>query len=96
MNSNLVFDVDVDVNGTYLRDHVDGISLEKLAAAAGYDPQGDHAYVDREAGYDGWEIYGTFEGEAFNLYTRFGQLRIGGRDGLNVPGLRAALEAVTR
>ncbi len=78
----IVWDQNVDTNGTSLLGYcnIPLIALEKLAGRNGYDPSN---YYDPESGYDGWELHGTFNGAVFSLYTRFGQLRIGGHmDGL--------------
>lgn len=95
MTSNgIVWDVNISTGGTFLRAHVENLSVAILERAAGYDAHGPHAYFDDENGYDGLELNGTFNGAVFSLYTRWGNLRIGGSFDLDVNGLIAALEAI--
>ena len=68
-------------NGTSLRAFLEGWNNEKVAAFAktvGLDAYDPDNYLDRDAGYDGFELHGLFEGAPFQLYTRWGVLRIGG------------------
>ena len=68
-------------NGTCLRAFLEGWNIEKVAAFAktvGLDAYDNDNYYDRENGYDGFELHGLFEGAPFQLYTRWGVLRIGG------------------
>lgn len=90
-------------NGTSLVGYCN-VPAEKLAAVAkaqGIDVLDRENYYDYEAGYDGWELHGTFNGEPFQLYVRYGVLKIGGhfaddpmtpgQPALDVDGLNAAL-----
>jgi hypothetical protein len=88
----IIWNADVDTNGTSKLGYVDLSMdmLDRIAGMRGYDGNG---YVDDEKGYDGWQLSGTFNGAVFTLYTRYGVMRIGGRDDLDVAGLEAALMA---
>ena len=80
--------------GTWLRGYC-SVSLPALAALAatnGQNPLHPNNYYDPESGYDGWELFGRFNGAPFSLYTRFGVLKVGGNDALDVDGLNAELE----
>lgn len=64
-------------------------TIAALEAAAGV--KGDWDYDD-ETGYNWWGLHGTFNGHLFTLYThKTGDIKIGGFDGLDVAGLKAAL-----
>jgi hypothetical protein len=93
VKTGLRFSTDVDTAGTSLLRRVDFLPLAAVAALSGQNPYTNpNGYVEDEKGYDGWTVTGTFNGEVFNLYTRWGVLRVGGRD-LDVDGLVAALTA---
>lgn len=79
--------------GTWLRGYcpVPLPALEALAKANGQDPRHPNNYWDTESGYDGWELSGEFNGAPFKLYTRFGVLKVGGNDALDVDALNAEL-----
>ena len=68
------------------------LPTDKLAQlAGGTNPD---AYRDEENGYDGWSVTGTYDGETFDIYTRWGMPRIGGEpDRLDVWALVADLTA---
>jgi hypothetical protein len=79
--------------GTWLRGYCN-LPLTKLAAVAataGQNAVDSNNYYDPESGYDGWELFGTFNGQPFSLYTRYGVLKVGGNDELDVDALNAAL-----
>jgi hypothetical protein len=87
MDNTIVWDA--NAFGGSLRELVDfDRKALSIVGAAGLDPDG---YRDDEKGYDGWELHGYFNGEVFNIYERWGQMRIGGSDALDVEGLKAAL-----
>jgi hypothetical protein len=88
----LIWNANTDVNGTSFRTELN-LDLTQLARLSGLDPFNPQNYYAPDDGYDGWELQGTFDGQPFNLYTRWGQLRIGGRDNLNVLGLIDALSS---
>ncbi|PWT91210.1 MAG: hypothetical protein C5B54_05755 [Acidobacteria bacterium] len=90
MTNTLIWDGATDINGTSLLLRCD-LDLAQLVALSGLDPyKTDGAYYDPDKGYDGWALTGTFNGEPFNLYTRWGCLRIGGLH-LDAPALLAHL-----
>lgn len=68
-------------------------ALTALAKAQGVDANDTNNYYDPEAGYDGWELRGMFDGQPFNLYTRYGTLKVGALDGFDVNALNFALAA---
>jgi hypothetical protein len=80
--------------GTWLRGYcpLPLPALEALAKANGQNPLDPNNYYDPESGYDGWELFGTFNGAPFSLYTRYGVLKVGGNDVLDVDALNAELE----
>lgn len=87
----IVWGQDTETCGTSLRGYYD-VPLDRLVTLSGLNPYDPDNYRAPEDGYEGWELHGTFNGEAFNLYTRWGVLRIGGTDRLDVLGFRLALD----
>lgn len=87
-----------DRNMTSLREILFDISdvntaIRKLEAAAGVE--GD--WEQDEYGFNWWGLHGTFDGVVFTVYThKSGTLKIGGHDGLDVAGVKAALLEVIR
>jgi hypothetical protein len=92
MVNELVFTHNVKTNGISLRDFVD-TDVEFIAAAVGATPLPD-GYADEEAGYDGFELTGTYKGEVFKLYRRWNNTRVAGHDELDVVGFVADLKAL--
>jgi len=90
-----------DFNGTSAMGYCD-VPQERLTAFAtahGVNVFDRENMCDPECGYDGWEIRGyvTIDGteQPFNLYTRWGVVRIGGHTPLLVNALNTALAALT-
>ena len=52
-------------------------TVARLAAAQGVDANDRNNYYDPDNGYDGWELNGFLNGVPFNIYTRYGTLKIG-------------------
>jgi len=94
MTNILLWDANLNTGGTWLRAYADYLDLAVLERVAGYKATGNHAYHEPERGYDGWELYGTFNGAVFSLYTRWGALRIGGGNDLDVDGLLSVLTSL--
>jgi len=80
--------------GTWLRGYcpLHLPALEALAKANGQNALDANNYYDPNSGYDGWELFGMFNGAPFSLYTRYGVLKVGGNDALDVDALNAELE----
>lgn len=79
-------------NRTSLVGYLDDVNPDALERVSGLKATGDHAYYEPEIGYEGWDLFGTFDGEPFNLYIRYGTLKIGGTPNLDVDGLTAYLK----
>lgn len=76
------------------------VNLDKLTTYLnnlGLNPANDPAaYFDDEAGYDGWEFTGTYNGCPFSVYTRWTNLRVAGfDDSLDVEGLTEDLRKLS-
>ena len=66
-------------SGTCFLDYVpENITPDMLKNASGMNPTSSHAYYDPEKGYEGWELHGRLDGALFEIYMRFGMLKIGG------------------
>lgn len=95
----LTWDATLDVNGSSRMDWLDepagstNTGIAKLEAAAGTKAGWDW---DDDCGESWWGLTGTFGGKFFHVYThKSGCLKIGGfHDGLDLPGLKAALLAI--
>lgn len=86
----LIWNSDVDTNGISLLAY-STLPMAMLVTLSGLNPLDPNNYYDEEKGYDGWELNGTFNGVPFSFYTRWGVLRIGGLDALDVAGLERAI-----
>jgi hypothetical protein len=83
---------EIDTGGTFLVAYLPGVTPELLQAAFGaYEVVGvsDDA---AEKGYDGQEWYFTSSrGEVFTVYSRWGEFRIGSREGTDVDSFKGWL-----
>lgn len=95
MDKHLVWN-DASRNGTSLRDflNVENVDEAIMALETAADMKGEWEMNDFGA-WDWWGLTGTFGGEVFTVYThKSGRLKIGGGEGLDVVGVRKALEAI--